>query len=469
MAITENTSETTLSPAAVVDRLRATFDTGRTRDLEWRRRQLDGLIRMLEEREDAFLDAIHADLGRPRFEGWFADVSFTIREIREMRRHFARWARDERVRPPLQFLGTRNTIVREPLGVVLVIAPWNYPVQLLVHPVAAALAAGNAVVAKPSEVSPTVSAVLAEFLPQYVDPDALAVVEGGVPETQALLAERFDHIFYTGNGTVARHVAEAAARNLTPVTLELGGKSPVIVDRDADLDGAARRIAWGKFMNAGQTCIAPDYVLVHEEVHDQLVDKLATVVRDRYGEDPKASDSFGRIVNERHAQRLKGLLDAGGYKSVACGGTVDLGARYVAPTVLAGVDTDAAVMGEEIFGPILPVLPVADVDEAVAYVNGHDKPLALYVFTNSGDTADRVLRRTSSGGACVNEVVSHIAIPAMPFGGVGPSGTGAYGGRWGFEQFSHRKAVQRRPRWLELKAVYPPYTQAKEKLLRRLL
>jgi aldehyde dehydrogenase (NAD+) len=342
-------------------------------------------------------------------------------------------------------------------------------VQLLVHPVAAALAAGNTVVAKPSEVSPTVSAALAEFLPQYVDPDALAVVEGGVAETQALLAERFDHIFYTGNGTVARHVAEAAARNLTPVTLELGGKSPVIVDRDADLDGAARRIAWGKFMNAGQTCIAPDYVLVHEEVHDQLVDKLATVIRDRYGDDPKASESFGRIVNERHAQRLKGLLDAGGYKAVACGGTADPAARYVAPTVLAGVDPDAAVMGEEIFGPILPVLPVADVDEAVAYVNGHDKPLALYVFTNSGDTADRVLRRTSSGGACVNEVVSHIAIPAMPFGGVGPSGTGAYGGRWGFEQFSHRKAVQRRPRWLELKAVYPPYTKAKEKLLRRLL
>lgn len=266
----------------------------------------------------------------------------------------------------------------------------------------------------------------------------------------------------------ARKIAEAAARHLTPIALELGGKSPVIVDRDADLDGAARRIVWGKFTNAGQACIAPDYVLAHEEIHDDLAEKLAAVIAERYGSDPRVSGSFGRIVNERHAQRLKGLLDAGGYKAVACGGVVDVAARYVSPTVLAGVDRTAAVMGEEIFGPILPVLPVASVDDAIAFVDSHDKPLALYVFTNSAGTADQVLRRTSSGGACVNEVMSHILVPAMPFGGVGPSGMGAYGGRWGFEEFSHRKAVMKRPRWMELKAMYPPYTAAKERFIRRL-
>ncbi|HVM64001.1 MAG TPA: aldehyde dehydrogenase family protein, partial [Acidimicrobiales bacterium] len=280
MAITENRTEGAVGSGAVVERLRATFDAGRSRDLDWRRRQLDGLIRMLQEQEGPFLAALAEDLGRPRVEGWLADLRATVRDVNDLRRHFAGWARDERVRPPLALFGTRNKIVREPLGVVLVIAPWNYPVQLLVGPMAAALAAGNVVVAKPSEVSPTVSAALAEHLPRYVDPDAVAVVEGGVPETQALLAERFDHILYTGNGTVARSVAEAAAKHLTPVTLELGGKSPAIVDRDADLDGAARRIAMGKFLNAGQTCIAPDYVLAHEEVHDQLVDKIAAVVRD---------------------------------------------------------------------------------------------------------------------------------------------------------------------------------------------
>ena len=469
MAITENRLDGATSPAEVVDRARATFDSGRTRDLAWRRRQLDGLIRMLEERETDFLDALQADLGRPRLEGWLADLRVTVRDVQDLRKNFARWARDQRVMPPLPLLLTKTKIVREPLGVVLVIAPWNYPVYLLVSPLAAALAAGNAAVVKPSEVSPSVSAALAEHLPRYVDPEAVAVVEGGVPETQALLAQRFDHIFYTGNGNVGRQVAEAAARNLTPITLELGGKSPVIVDRDADIAGAARRIVWGKFLNAGQTCVAPDYVLAHEEIHDELVDTLASVIAERYGDDPAGSDSFGRIVNERHAQRLKGLLDAGGYKAVACGGTVDVEGRYVAPTVLAGVDHEAAVMGEEIFGPILPVLSVGSVDDAISYVNGHDKPLALYVFTNSMGTADRVLRRTSSGGACVNDVMNHLLPPALPFGGVGPSGTGAYHGRWGFEQLSHRKSVMTRPRWMELKAMYAPYTAAKERIIRRLI
>jgi len=469
MAVTERRVTEEMDSGTLVRTLRSTFDSGRTRDIAWRRRQLDGLLRMLEVREDIFLEALATDLGRPRFEGWLADLRATALDIADLRKHLTRWSRDERVRPPWQLLMTRTKIIREPRGVVLVIAPWNYPIGLLVSPMAAALAAGNAVVAKPSEISPTVSNTLARELPKFVDSDAVAVVEGGVAETQALLAERFDHIFYTGNGNVGRLVAEAAARHLTPVTLELGGKSPAIVDRDADLDIAARRIIWGKLLNAGQTCVAPDYVLAHEAVHDELVAKLARVVQVRFGDDPRASESLGRIVDERHAARLEGLLRAGGYKSIACGGTVDVASRYVAPTVLAGVDPDAAVMGEEIFGPILPVVAVTDMDEAIGYVNGHDKPLALYVFTSSSATADRVLRRTSSGGACVNDVVSHLLVPRLPFGGVGPSGQGAYHGRWGFEEFTHHKSVMDRPTWMELSVLYPPYTQLKERIARRLL
>ncbi|HYA68420.1 MAG TPA: aldehyde dehydrogenase family protein, partial [Acidimicrobiales bacterium] len=282
MSVTDQREVETSEAEALVRRLRTTFESGRTRDIAWRLRQLDGLRRMLQDREGEFLDAMTRDLGRPRLEGWMADLRTTTLDIKDLTTHLARWARDERVRPPWQMLVMRTTIIREPLGVVLVIAPWNYPINLLVSPLAAALAAGNTAVVKPSEVTPTVSGALAEFLPEYVDVEAVALVEGGVAETQALLAERFDRIFYTGNGSVGRQVAQAAARHLTPVTLELGGKSPVIVDRDADLPSAARRIVWGKFLNAGQTCVAPDYVLAHESVHDELVDTMVAVIKQRY-------------------------------------------------------------------------------------------------------------------------------------------------------------------------------------------
>ncbi len=452
----------------VVGRLREQFEHGRTRPLEWRLAQLHGLSRLLEEQETELLDAMAADLGRPGFEGWLADLRTTGREVEYAVKHLHRWVADEKVRPPWQLRGTHPSIIREPLGVVLVIAPWNYPVYLCLAPMVGALAAGNAVVLKPSELAPTVSSLLARLIPHYLDPKAVAVVEGGVAETQALLAERFDHIFYTGNGRVGREVMAAAARHLTPVTLELGGKSPTIVDRDCDLDMAAGRIVFGKMINAGQTCVAPDYVLVHRDVERELLDKLAAVVRTRYGDDPAASPDFGRIVNDRHLERLAGLLEGGGYESVVCGGKVDHASRYVAPTVLAGVSLDAPVMTEEIFGPILPVVAVDSVDEAIEIVNSRDKPLALYVFTRSKITADRVLRSTSSGGACINDAATHLLVEALPFGGVGPSGMGAYHGRWGFETFSHRKAVLDRPAWLEL-PIAAPYTKWKQRLFRRLL
>jgi aldehyde dehydrogenase (NAD+) len=363
----------------------------------------------------------------------------------------------------------KATIVPEPLGVALVIAPWNYPVQLLLLPMAAAVAAGNAVVGKPSELTPATSAALARLVPRYLDERAVAVVEGGVPETTGLLEQRWDHIFYTGNGRVGRVVMAAAAKHLTPVTLELGGKSPVIVDRDANLRVAARRIAWGKFLNAGQTCVAPDYALVHEAVAEPLLDEVRGALRRFYGSDPRQSPDYGRIVNASHFRRLTGLIDAGGFDRLVVGGERDEAARYIAPTVLSGVAPDAAVMGEEIFGPILAVRTVPDVDAAMDEINAGDKPLALYAFTGSKRTAERIVAGTSSGGVCVNGTVLHLGVPGLPFGGVGESGMGAYHGRTGFDTFSHRKAVLTRSVHPDLPVAYPPYRGWKEKVMRRFL
>lgn len=453
------------SAEQLVTRLRSTFESGRTRDLDWRRDQLGALSTMLTDNEEAILAALAQDLGKPRFEAWAGDVAASANEADHLRKRLGGWAKDSSARIPLALRPGRASVQHQPRGVVLVVAPWNYPVYLLATPLAAALAAGNAVVCKPSELAPATSALITRLAADHLDPDAIAFVEGGVDETTALLEQRFDHILYTGNGTVGRIVAEAAAKHLTPTTLELGGKSPAIVDKDANLKQAASRIAFAKWSNAGQTCIAVDHVWVHHEVHDELVDLLAAEVRQRYGDDPRQSPDFGRIVNERHAARIAGLIAGGGYDEIAVGGHVDVEARYVAPTVLTGVKPDAAVMREEIFGPVLPVLSFDDVGEAIRQVNAGDHPLALYVF--SRHNGDRVLAETTSGGACVNDTMMHIFPPSLPFGGVGESGYGAYHGKWGFETFSHRRAVYRRP-WffVEPALAKAPYTAIKERLAR---
>jgi len=455
-----------LDAPALVARLRSTFESGRTRPLAWRREQLNRMKAMLVEREQDLLDALAADLGKPRAEAWATDIGFVIAEIDYVLRRLRRWTRPQRVRAPLVTKPSRARIVRDPLGVVLVIAPWNYPVQLLLSPLVGAIAAGNCAVAKPSEVSANTSAALGRLIPQYLDPEAIAVVEGGVPETQALLAERFDHILYTGNARVARVVMEAAAQHLTPVTLELGGKSPVYVDESANLDVAARRVAWGKFLNAGQTCIAPDYVMVARGLEDRFVEHVRRAIFDFYGQEPKASADYARIVSDNQYQRLVGLLDSG---TAAVGGEHEDGQRYIAPTVLRDVMPESPVMQEEIFGPILPVMTVDDVDEAIAFVNSREKPLALYVFAGSGEVSRRILDETSSGGAAVNATMFHVAVPALPFGGVGNSGTGAYHGKASFDTFSHAKSVLRKSVRPDPDLAYPPYTKRKERLLRRFL
>ena len=451
---------------AAVGRLRAYFDRGRTRSVKWRRSQLEALVRFLDEQEEALAEALARDLGKPRLEALSYEIRFTRSEAKVALRQLARWVRPERVSTPLLVQPGRSRIHSEPLGVVLIIAPWNFPIQLTLSPLLAALAAGNCAVLKPSELAPACSSLLAAELPNYFDTEAVCVVEGAVEETTILLAQRFDHILFTGGPRIARIVMRAAAEHLTPVTLELGGKCPAIVDSEANLEVAARRICWGKFANAGQVCLAPDHLLVHEQVYEPLISALQATVREFFGSDPKASADYGRIVNERHVRRLAGLLEGA---SIVTGGEVDEAARYVAPTLIRDVGEDSPLMAEEIFGPLLPIVKISSVDEAIAKINARPKPLAVYVFSANDEVCRAVVERTSSGGAVVNHCLMHAANPGLPFGGVGESGMGSYHGRFGFDTFSHRKAVLHKPTAIDPKLMYPPYSERSSELLELLM
>ncbi len=450
----------------LVEELRRGFDADLTRPLAWRREQLQALAHLLQEHQDAILSAMHADLGKPPLEAFVSEVQFVQTDIAHTLSRLERWTRPEKVRVGLVLRPGRAEIVRQPLGVVLVVGPWNYPWQLVLSPAVAAIAAGDAVVLKPSELAPACSDLLAELLPRYLDSRAVRVVTGGVPQSQALLQERWDHIFFTGGERVGRIVMEAAARHLTPVTLELGGKSPAIVHRSASLEVSARRLLWGRFFNAGQTCVAPDYALVDAPVYERFLELAPRILEEFYGEDPSATADYGRIVSEAHHARLVSYLDQG---RVVVGGAHDATQRYLAPTILAEVDPASPVMQEEIFGPILPVLRVDDLEQAMGFVRSRPSPLALYVFAEDKAAADRVLARTTSGGASVNDAIVHLTVPELPFGGVGASGIGAYHGRHGFEAFSHQRSVLRRTTKLDPSFRYPPYAQSSLKWLERLM
>ncbi|HET9547721.1 MAG TPA: aldehyde dehydrogenase family protein [Desertimonas sp.] len=455
--------------AGVVSRLRDAAAAGLMESEQARVTQLRQLKRLLEENDERISAALAADLGKSPIESFTTETSFVIGEVEHALEHLGAWMQPIRVRVPLTLRPGNARVIRQPLGVVLIMAAWNYPLHLTLAPLVGALAAGNTAVLKPSEAAPATSAMIAELVPRYLDGRVVQVIEGGVEQTTAVLAERFDHILYTGGGAVAHIVMRAAAEHLTPVTLELGGKSPAIVAADADLDVAARRITWGRFTNAGQTCVAPDYVLVVRSVEDQLLGAVLRSVHDFYGENPQTSPDYGRIINDRHFDRLVGLLEAGGYEAVVTGGSSDRDTRYLAPTVLAGVDPAAAVMSEEIFGPILPVVPVESLDEAVAFVTARPHPLALYLFTEDGPTAERVIERTRSGGVAVNHTMIQLAVPDLPFGGIGASGIGAYHGEAGFDRFSHRRAVLTKATRPDPSVSYPPYKRWKEAILRRVL
>lgn len=450
-------------PGIVAD-LRSAYTAGRTKPIAWRVRNLRALRDLLTENGLELEAALHADLHKNPTESQLAEIGFVVGEIDHTLKNLKRWLRPRRVGVPAAVMPATASIVREPLGVVLVIAPWNYPVQLLLAPVVGALAAGNAVVMKPSELAPATSAAIARLVPRYLDSRAFAVIEGGVDESTELLRQRFDHIFYTGNGAVGRIVMRAAAENLTPVTLELGGKSPVYVDESVDLAAVARRIAWGKYMNAGQTCVAPDYVMAPADVAARLEAHLAEAVRELYGERPELSADYGRIVDDRQYARLEPLLSTG---RAVVGGAGSADDRYISPTVLADVDWDDTVMQQEIFGPILPILPVVDVDEAIRRVNEADKPLALYVFSAREHVRKRFITETSSGALAFGIPTAHLVVPGLPFGGVGASGTGAYHGEHSIEVFSHAKAVLSKPLAPDtIRLISPPYTASKDGFIR---
>ena len=451
--------------AGVLAEVRAVFNTGRTRSVQWREEQLRAIERMCEEREGEISAALTKDLGRSAFEAWLGDIASTKAEAAFARKHFRKWMKPRRQSLPLAQMPGRAWVQYDPLGVVLVIGPWNYPFFLCMSPVVAAIAAGNAVVLKPSELAPATSELMARLIPLYLDREAVRVVEGAADVTQDLMSQGFDHALFTGGTEIGRKIMAAAAPTLTPVTLELGGKSPVLVLPDADLDVTARRIAWTKLLNSGQTCIAPDYILADRSIAKELTDKIVATIA-KFRADQK--DPSLRIVNERQFDRLVSILSAT-EGTVVTGGGSDRATLSIEPTVVVDPAPDDAVMADAIFGPILPIITVGSTDEAVAFVNARPKPLALYVFTASQQKGRDLVDRMPSGGAVINHIAMHCLVPQLPFGGVGASGMGAYHGQWGFEALSHRRAVLSKPAKPDPSLLYPPYTDRAMKILRRLL
>lgn len=446
--------QTELNIPALLRAQRAFFATGETKSVKFRKTQLGLLRDAINANEQAILSALHADLRKPAFEGYGTEVGFVLADLKHAISNLAAWAAPRSVSTPLFAFPASSEIRPEPYGVTLIIAPWNYPFQLLLAPLVGAMAAGNCAMLKPSELAPSTSAIITKIIRETFSAEYIAVVEGGIEESKVLLEQRWDYIFFTGGTEVGRVVYQAAAKHLTPVTLELGGKSPCIVDSEVNIDLVARRIVWGKFVNAGQTCIAPDYILADRKIKKDLIIALGKEISKAYGENPLLSDDYCRIINDKHYKRLKSYLSDG---LVAHGGETNDSDRYIAPTILDRVSEDSRIMQDEIFGPILPILGVDDIEEAIEFVNARPKPLALYLFTRSDKKTEKVLGETSSGGACINDTLMHIANGHLPFGGVGDSGIGAYHGQSSFDLFSHLKSVMNRSNLVDLPVRYAPY------------
>lgn len=427
------------------------FRSGETLDVKWRLERLKAFEAAVRKWEKPLCEALWTDLHKSYEEAYLTEVSLLLGEIRSHIHNLRKWSRPKRVSTPLKMFPSRSRIVSEPLGTALIIAPWNYPVQLLLTPLVGAISSGCTAVLKPSPYVPNVSKVTRQLIEDTFNDEYIAVVQGNRDVNAALLEERWDLIFFTGSPALGKIVMGAAARNLTPVVLELGGKSPCIVDKDADIKTAARRIAWGKSLNAGQTCIAPDYLMLHEDIKDVFLKELELNFKELLGDNPQETKHFVRIVNDKAFDRLEGYLKDG---KVVSGGRTDKSDRYFEPTVLDDVPQDATVMNEEIFGPIFPVRTFKEIDEAISYVVSREKPLALYYFGGQGD---KVLRHTSSGGACINDTIMHIANENVPFGGVGNSGLGSYHKKRSFDAFTHYRAVITTPTFLDLPFRYMPY------------
>ena len=449
---------------AIIQQQQTFFTGGKTLDVEYRLASLAKFRQQILLHEQEINEALKADLNKSPFESYMSEIGIVLDELRFVTKHLRKWARDQRVPTPLSQFKSTSFMHPEPYGVVLIMSPWNYPFMLTLDPLVGAIAAGNCVVLKPSAYSPATSAIITKLAEKSFDPGHVAVVQGGRKENQALLDQKFDYIFFTGGTTVGREVMTKAARHLTPMTLEMGGKSPCIVDATANIPVAAKRLAFGKFLNAGQTCVAPDYLFVHRDVREQLTEELRKNVQEFFGDNPLENPEYPKIINEKHYLRIQGLITG---EKVVFGGEARHG--QIAPTLLADVSPEAPVMQEEIFGPVLPMMEYTDLETVISFIRSRPKPLALYLFTNDHQTERKVLDQVSFGGGCVNDTIIHLATSHMPFGGVGESGMGGYHGKFSFDTFSHYKSIVKKATWIDLPMRYHPYTPGNFKLLKMFL
>lgn len=448
---------------SIYQKQRVFFSSGQTKSLDFRKNQLITLKKAIETHQKNIQDALYKDLKKSAFEAYAAEIGITLTDIDHAIAHLKHWMKPQKAKTFLFFQPASSYIMREPYGISLVIAPWNYPFKNLIGPVIGAMAAGNTLILKPSEVSAHTSLAITKMIEEFFPAEYMAVVEGGAEITQSLIDLKPDYVFFTGGPSIGKLIYQSAAKHLIPCTLELGGKSPCVIDQDVDLDVTAKRLIWGKFYNTGQTCVAPDFVLVHTAIKDQLIEKLKHYIQVFFGADPQKSVDYGRIISDKHTLRIQKLIQG----KVVIGGQVNLEDKYIAPTVIDQVNPSDPVMQEEIFGPVLPILTFSNLSEVVQFINERDKPLALYLFSRNKQWVNHIIENTSSGGVCVNETIMHMVPPTLPFGGVGNSGLGgAYNGWFGYDTFSHKKAVMKKHFWLDLDKKYPPYTQDKQNFIR---
>lgn len=434
--------------------------------MDFRIEQLKLLRKAIIETEDKILQAVYEDLHRPKFDAYITETGACYEHISHTLGNLKKWAHPEKVKGPRSFFFSTGKIIYEPYGISLIIGPWNYPFALAICPLIAAISAGNCAVVKPSEVSSYTAQVIEEMISKYFKPEYVAVMQGDAAFTGELLKEKFDYIFFTGGTKVGKIIMEAAAKNLTPLTLELGGKSPCLVDKSADVEKAAKRITWGKFLNAGQTCVAPDYLLVHKDVKDKIISAIRDKIRAFYSEDIKKSDGFARIINKNHFQRLSAYLKEG---KIILGGNTDEQELFIEPTLIENISENAKIMQEEIFGPILPILEYSEINEVIEFINNRPKPLALYIFSENKKFQDEIINKTSSGGVCINDTIMHLSARDLPFGGVGDSGFGRYHGKAGFTAFSNQKSILHQTTLFDIPHRFPPYKEIDFKIIKRLV
>ncbi len=449
----------------VIKQQRDFFATGKTKGIDFRLEQLKTLSKAIIENEEEIMEALNRDLNKASFEAYGTEIGFVLDEIKYLRKNLPKWAKRKRVKTPIMHFLSSSYIYSEPYGVTLIMSPWNYPFQLALVPLVGSIAAGNCSIIKPSEYSPYTSAVLDKIIKDYFEPSYVAVLQGGIDLNKKLLQEKFDYIFFTGSTSVGKIVMKAASKHLTPVTLELGGKSPCIVDETADIDLAAKRIVWGKFLNAGQTCVAPDYILVQSSIKNRLITKMQEYIIKFYGNNPCNNDQYPKIINERHFKRLINLMKNG---KIIFGGQYSEESYHIAPTILSDVAWENPIMQEEVFGPLLPLIEFEDLSEVVLEVKEQPKPLALYLFTDNREREKYIIDNISFGGGCINDTMVHLATQHLPFGGVGDSGMGGYHGKASFDTFSHKKGILKKSNLLDIPLRYPPYKKHL-KLLKKLM